>query len=166
MYYINNFFIYSIFGYILESITLFLIKSKGTSGILYGPWTFIYGIGVVIIIILEKLVFSKKNWNKWLKRILLFIIVSIMLSFIEWIGGILIEKILHKTFWDYSNHLLNIGKYISVEMCLVWGTLSLLFIYLLKPITDKLIKKIPNFLTYILIVLMIVDFIFTLKKGL
>ena len=166
MYYINYFFIYSIFGYILETITLLIINSKKTSGILYGPWTFIYGIGVIIILLLEKLIFSKKKWNKWLKRILLFLTVAITLSIIELVGGILIEKIFNKTFWNYTNHKFNIGKYISLEMTLVWTILSIIFVYILKPLTDKIITKIPKLLTYILIILMIIDSTFTLIKGL
>jgi len=166
MYYINYFFIYSIFGYILETITLLIINSKKTSGILYGPWTFIYGIGVIIILLLEKLIFSKKKWNKWLKRILLFLTVAITLSIIELVGGILIEKIFNKTFWNYTNHKFNIGKYISLEMTLVWTILSIIFVYILKPLTDKIVTKIPKLLTYILIILMIIDSTFTLIKGL
>lgn len=166
MYYINYFFIYSIFGYILETITLLIINSKKTSGILYGPWTFIYGIGVIIILLLEKLIFSKKKWNKWLKRILLFLTVAITLSIIELVGGILIEKIFNKTFWNYTNHKFNIGKYISLEMTLVWTILSIIFVYLLKPLTDKIVTKIPKLLTYILIILIIIDSTFTLIKGL
>ena len=47
MYYINNFFMYSILGHIFESIIY--LFCEGESGILYGPWTPVYGIGVVII---------------------------------------------------------------------------------------------------------------------
>ena len=50
MYYINYFFILSIFGHILES---FVYKNK-SSGILFGWWTPIYGIGTLIILLIHK----------------------------------------------------------------------------------------------------------------
>ena len=162
MYYINNFFLYSFVGFILETIIQFIIKSKVNSGILYGPWTIVYGFGVIIILLLEKLVFSKKNYNKWVKRIFLFLSVAICLTLIELLGGILIEKIFHKTFWNYSKFKFNIGKYISLDISIIWTVLSIIFVYILKPLTDKIIKKIPNLITYILIILMVIDFTFTL----
>ena len=78
------------------------------------------------------------------------------------IGGILIEKIFGIVFWDYSDCKYNIGKYICLEMSLLWGIASIAFIYLLKPLIDKIIKHIPNIVIYILIFLILLDLIATL----
>ena len=58
MYLLNCFFIYSILGYILEMIFGFVIGAHPESGVLYGPWTPIYGIASVLIIIISNKLFK------------------------------------------------------------------------------------------------------------
>lgn len=162
MYYINYFFICSILGFLLETSFYTFCKWDGGSGFLYGPWTPVYGIGAIIIIIIFDFIFKKIKTNKFLKFIIFFITTCILLSIIELIGGVLIEKIFSITFWDYSDHKFHIGKYISLEMALVWGLASTIFIFLLRPLIDKFIDKIPKIITYLLLVLFVIDNIVTL----
>ena len=156
MYYINLFYINSIIGYILESIFYFLFNWEGNSGILFGPWTPVYGIGSILIIILFKLV-NKLNISKIIKYIIFFFVIATALSIIEIIGGNLIEMIFHETFWNYKNHAFNIGKYASLEMSILWGFASIIYIILLKNIIDKIVNRIPKFITYIITILLIFD---------
>lgn len=150
MYYINYYFIFSIIGHFLESILF------NKSGILLGYWTPIYGIGSIIIL------FINKKINGKFKPLKLFLLCSIILSIIEAIGGKLIENIFQITFWDYSNYKFNLGKYISLEISIIWGLASLLLIYILKPITDKIISKIPKYLTFVLIIILFIDIFLTI----
>lgn len=156
-YYLNYFFLFSIIGHFIES---FFYKS-GNSGILLGWWTPIYGIGILIILIIFKML-NKINSKNYIKVILLFFICSILLSNIEALGGYLIKLIFKKELWDYSNQMFNIGKYTSLEMATVWGISSILFAYILKPLTDKIVMLIPKCLTFILTILFIIDFVSTL----
>ena len=137
----------------------FIFKSMN-NGILHGPWIPVYGFGCIIIILLEKYIFKKVD-NKFLKILLLFISVFISLTILEWLGGVLIEKLFNEIFWDYSDFKFNIGNYIALEMSLLWGIVSLVFIYLVKPVEDLIIKKIPKRLTILVLVLFIIDVIFT-----
>ncbi len=59
MYYINYFFMFSILGHFLESF----FYSSGDSGILLGYWTPIYGIGTIIILLINKFI-DKFKLNK------------------------------------------------------------------------------------------------------
>lgn len=161
MYYVNCFFIYSILGFIFETLSSLLFNWQYDSGILYGPYAPIYGIGAVVIIFIYKLL-DKKIKNKFLKFMYLFIIVSITLSILEIIGGYLIELCFHKVFWDYSNHKFHIGKYTSLQMALIWGSCSILFIFIIYPIFRNVIIKIPKLLTEILLLIILVDTIFTI----
>jgi uncharacterized membrane protein len=158
MYYLNTFFIYSILGYLFESIIY--LFCKGESGILYGPWTPVYGLGVVIIYIFYNYL-NKKNYSLKYIYILEFLVGFFILSFIEWIGGHLLESFFKITFWNYEGLLFNIGKYISLEISLVWGILSCICIKFLKPLSDKLIKKIPKLVTFIFLILFIIDIFIT-----
>lgn len=58
------------------------------------------------------------------------------------------EKLTNRTMWDYSDLKFNIGKYIALEIALVWGFMSLIIVYLVKPWLDKIIIKIPRLITY------------------
>lgn len=157
MYYLNYFFIMSILGHFIESF----FYSSGDSGILLGYWTPIYGIGTVIILLIN-IWLNKFKITKTLKFILLFVFSSIILAFIEVLGGYLIKWIFNKELWDYSNHKFNIGKYTSIEMSLIWGLSSILLIYFIKPVIDKIINKIPKIFTFILCILFIIDLLATL----
>lgn len=156
MYYINYFFLMSIIGHLIEAFF-----SNGEPGILFSYWTPIYGIGTILILFVNKIV-NKIKCNCFCKILTLFITNSISLSAIELLGGYLINWIFDKELWNYSDHLFNIGRYTSLEMSLIWGFSSILFIYLIKPITDKFIKKIPKLISYMCISLFVIDLIATI----
>lgn len=157
MYYLNYFFIFSILGHFFESF----FYSSGDSGILFGYWTPIYGLGTIIILIINKYI-DKYKINKHTKIITLFFINAIILSIIEALGGYMIKWIFNKELWNYSSHRFNIGKYTSIEMSLIWGLSSILLIYFVKPIVDKVIKKIPISISYMCITLFITDLLITI----
>lgn len=161
-YYLNYFFIFSIIGHLIESLLVFIFDWNFKSGYLYGYWTPVYGLGVVLIILMSHLIFRKLKVNKVLEIIIFFISISLLLSFMEWVGGNVLYLIFNKDFWLYNNHKYHLGKYISLEMTLVWGLTSILFLYLIKPWMDKIIVKIPKFVTIIFIFLFIIDNIFTI----
>lgn len=161
MFYINFFLFFSIFGYLFETICSYIFKSGFNSGILYGPWTPLYGFGVIIIMLLSNKIFESLHLNKVVETIVVFVVITIVLTVLEWLGGVLIEKLFHITFWDYSNYKFHIGKYISLEMSLLWGVGGIILIYLVIPFVCEFIKKIPFFITMILSSLFIIDFIVT-----
>ncbi len=159
MYYINTFFIYSIFGYLYESI-IYLFQS-GESGILYGFWTPVYGVGVVVIFFFYCL-FKNKGYSNKKIYFLEFLVGFFLLSFLEWLGGMLLEILFDTVFWNYEGLKFNIGNYISLETAFVWGIASILGVKLLKPLSDKIEEKIPKWVTWILIILFSVDLFITL----
>ena len=157
MYYLNYFIIFSILGHFFESF----FYASGDSGIFLSYWTPIYGIGTVIILIINKWI-DKFNISKVLKVLYLFLFSSIVLSTIEALGGYLIKWIFDVELWNYTNYRFNIGRYTALEMALIWGLSSILLIYFIKPISDKMVIKIPRIVTYIIIGLFIIDIIITL----
>ena len=94
MYYVNTFFLFSILGHFIED---FFYVTKD-SGIFFGWWTPIYGIGVCIVIYLYKLVNKTFKLNKISKPIIVFLIGFIILSGMDLISGILIESCLELLF--------------------------------------------------------------------
>ena len=101
---------------------------------------------------------------KFKKFLSVFMIGAISLSFLEYVGGIIIETLFHIVFWNYSSMKFNIGKYTSLEMAFIWGISSVILIYLIKPLVDKFIKKIPKLITWILLILLSADLISMIFK--
>ena len=157
MYYLKYFFVTSILGFFIESILW-----THESGILYGPWTFIYGIGSIIIIVLSDNILKKRNLNKYLRFLILFFSCFMILTLVELLGGLFIEKFFHVSFWDYSKYKFNVGKYISLEMSLLWVVASIFFVFILRPILDYIIDKISNYVFYFLSFLFVGDIFLTI----
>jgi len=158
MYYINYFFIFSIIGHFIETVFV----PNFNSGILYGWWTPVYGFGIILILLIEKLINKINLKGKLIFKILItYLTAMILLSLIELLGGYLIKIVFNEELWNYEKHKFNIGPYISLEMANMWGIASILVIYVLKPIFDKIEKLIPKYLTYSLIILFIGDVVLT-----
>lgn len=119
------------------------------NGLLYGPFSPIYGIGTVFIYLL----FYIKN-NKWYQT---FLYGALFGGIYEFMMGFLQEKIWGTISWDYSNEFLNIGGRTTVPFMIFWGLLILAFVYLVFPPFDKLYAKIKsNVITEISFVLFVV----------
>lgn len=162
MYYINSFLIYSVIGFIMESALYKFFSIDNYSGFMTGPITPIYGIGVLVILVINKYILEKINTNKIIKIILSFLIFAILLTIIEFIGGLLLDKILNVELWNYTNKKYNIGKYICLELSLVWGIFSLIFIYIVKPFMDRFIKRVPKKATYLFLFIFFIDLLYSL----
>lgn len=130
---------------------------------MYGIWTPFYGTGVLLTIFIYKLI-DKTKLTKLKKNILLFIIYFIIFTLLEEFGGIALEYLHGYYLWDYDIVPLHLGKYISVPTSLLWSTFALIYLYIIKDITDNLIKKIPKWLTITLSSLFIIDLVLTLVK--
>ena len=163
MYYINSFFVYSILGYIFEILFGFITgASNPESGVLYGPWTPIYGIASILIILISEKLFKNLHMKRWQETLLVFLLIVPVLMLLEWLGGALIEVVFGFTFWEYSNYTFEVAKYTCFEMGIVWGVMGIVFIYVIRPYLDKYIKKIPLGLTFLISVLFVSDFIIRL----
>ncbi len=162
-YYINIFFIYSFLGFVIETILKFFFFHNLNNGILYGPIIPVYGFGTCLIIFIERFIFNRIKTKRFFKIILLFLISTLSLTLLEFIGGNLIKLLFHKTFWNYSDMKYNFGPFICLEISLIWGIMSLVIVYVIKPKLDKLIKKIPSSLTYLALLLLLIDIILTIK---
>ena len=128
------FIIYSVLGYIIE--TIFGIVTKGTwesrQSFLYGPFCGIYGLGAVIMIL--SLQYFNQNSNRlfWGG----FVVGSIIEYVVSWIG----EVVLNVKWWDYSNMPLNLNGRICVFFSIFWGLLAIYLMSYINPRVDRLIN--------------------------
>lgn len=145
-----------IIKYFIKYGSFHVISKKG---LLYGPFSPIYGIGTVLIYAL----FYIKNNNKWY---ITFLYGCLFGGFFEYNMGLLQEKIWHTVSWDYSQEFLNIGGRTTIPFMLFWGLLVVGFVYLVFPLFDKLYDKMKSdkatIVFNIVFVLLILDIIVTL----
>lgn len=160
-YYFNLFLINSFLGFLFETSLKTFFFPDMHNGILFGPWIPVYGFGAVIICLVFRFIFKHFKVCRLWKTVILFFSVFLLLSFLEWVGGMLIETIFHKEFWNYRNQKYNLGPYISLGMSLLWGGMSLLFVYVILPLEEKIIKKIPRFFTVFVFFFLLLDCLFT-----
>lgn len=161
MYYLKTFIFFSIFGFVFEELFCFILNVDFNSGFLHGPYTPIYGLGIIIIFIISNYLFKHLHLKKYQETIITSGILFFIITILELLGGILIEKIFHKVYWSYENMKFNYGNYISIEISLIWSIMGII-IYYCKDLFNKLILKIPNIIYYIISIVFIFDIIFTL----
>lgn len=142
--------------------TIFKNTTLKASGVLNGPVTLVYGVGSVILILINKYIIDKIKVKKILKIIISFIIYAILLTLVELISGYICNLIFDVDMWNYTNKKYNIGKYICLEYIPIWGLLGVLITYVLKPFFDKIIKQIPKESTYFFMLILSLDIIITL----
>ncbi len=157
MYSFNCLILYSIFGFLLES-TIYKIKgSKKHSGICFGPVTYVYGFGILILNAIDKYLLKRLKINKWFKFIFTFFLAGITLSLTEWLGGVILYHLFRVRLWDYSNKSFHFGRYVCLELSVVWGIMGTFYLVYLKEKLDPLIKKIPKKVSYLFLGIQIID---------
>lgn len=135
------FIMYSIIGYIIE--TIFGIITKGTwesrQSFLYGPFCGIYGLGAVVMIL------ALQHFNQNNNRLFFggFIVGSVVEYVVSWVG----EIILNVKWWDYSNMPLNLNGRICVFYSIFWGLLAIYLMSYVNPRVDRLIDWMKSKIT-------------------
>lgn len=157
MYYLKNFLLYSILGFAMES-TLYKISNRPKhSGIFYGPMTAVYGVGIVAILLIDKYFYTKLKTKPFIKYLIEFLTLTIILSLIECIGGNILNLLFNIDLWNYSKEAYNLGKYLCLKNSIIWGIMGVLYLNVFKKFTDKILKTITKKETYIILTIFIID---------
>ncbi len=149
------FIIGSIIGYIVEMIVALFQKGyfESRKGLIYGPFTPVYGFGIVIYYIVLN---NIKTDNK----IKIFTITMIIGGITEYLFSLIQEKIFGTISWDYSNLIFNINGRTSLLHCIYWGTAGIIYSMYLKPIIGNMEQKIETNCLKIVTVITVVFMIF------
>lgn len=155
------FIIFSILGAYYEE-TMFFCKKiirhlplvwEYKRGLIYGPFSPVYGFGAVIMTI----TLAKKE-RPWWK---IFIYASLLGGLVEFGISYLQETFLGTISWDYSTKFLNIQGRTTVGIMMVWGLMGVIFVKIIYPKISEWIEKIPynigKVITIILVILMSLD---------
>ena len=154
-----------VLGLIIEVIWHMVVVDPGhyqdRAGLLYGPFSPIYGVGAVLMTVALNR-FHDKN------PVLIFVVAGVIGGAFEFFVSWFMEVAFGIVAWDYSGTFLNIdGRTNFMFMCM-WGVLGLVWVKFALPIMLKIVNMIPwNWryaVTTVCTVLMAIDCVLTLAS--
>ncbi len=101
-------------------------------GFLQGPCLPLYGASLCILYSLTFLEDDIPIDTVWLKKILLFVAMSIAITILEYIVGVVSIKVTKVRLWDYSNEWGNFKGIICPRFSFFWMILSAIYYFLIN----------------------------------
>ena len=160
---VTAFFVYSVLGWLVESIYMSFCNRKLTNrGFAKGPFCTIYGFGAVIgYIVLHPL---KGN------VVLLYFTGAILATVFEYLVGLAMKKIFGIVWWDYNNKPFNYKGMICLESTVAWGFYAIIIVFFLHKAVLSLIDShqvlFNRNLILVLYGLVAVDYVFQICRAL
>ena len=116
-------------------------------GFLTGPYLPLYGFSLVILFLLS---YIKVDFvgNIYLQKAILFILMSLCITFFEYIAGLIFIKGMKIKLWDYSNCRGNIQGIICPLYTFFWLVLSAAYYFLIHPHILSWLFWFTNHLSY------------------
>lgn len=144
-YLISFFFIYGTLGWCVEVAYAAIKEGKFVNrGFLNGPICPIYGVGVVSVIYCLRAVENH--------LLILYLASVVLVTVIEGITGLVLDKLFHHKWWDYSNQPLNIGGYVCLLFSLVWGVFCVFIVKVFQPAVRGIVGYVPFWLGVVILV--------------
>jgi len=164
------FFVGSVLGWIIE---LFFRRIKNgywiNPGFLKGPYLPIYGLGLVFMYLVSSV---DVTWISpvWMQHFIRIFLMGILMTVIEFVGGLIFIKGMKIKLWDYSKRWGNVKGIICPLFSLIWTAVGALYYYLLHPVFyDSVSWFVQNiwfsFVVGIFFGIFLVDFAVTMRVG-
>ena len=132
------FLVTALLGDIIETFYCGLVDGQwmNRSSVLYGPFSFVWGVGAVVLTVtLQGL--AEKN-DRYI-----FLAGFIIGGAYEYMCSVFTELVFGTVFWDYSGMPLNIGGRTNVLFCFFWGVLAVVWVKVIYPPMSKGIESVP-----------------------
>lgn len=141
---VQFFFLCCVLGWIWEVVVYFAGHGAQTSlltvianlrGFLHGPWVPIYGVGGVLMLLLR---------DRFPQKPLPFFLSGMAVcGVIEFTTSWFLERVFHAKWWDYSSQFMNLDGRICLGGLLFFGMAGVVAVYLLEPVFQKIVRRIP-----------------------
>ena len=132
------FFIGSLAGWLLELIfRRFFSKANPlrkwiNPGFLVGPYLPLYGFSLCVVYLLAHINVSFIH-GVYLRKTVLFLLMALSVTLIEYFAGLIFIKGMHVKLWDYSDEKFNIQGIICPKFTFFWYLLSAIYYFLIHP---------------------------------
>ena len=67
----------------------------------------------------------------------------VLVTVIEGLTGLVMDRLFHHKWWDYSNQPLNIGGYVCLVFSLIWGVFCVFIMKVFQPVVRGIVIHIP-----------------------
>jgi len=105
------------------------------NGFCAGPYSPIYGVGSLLGLTIAS--FPTLIW--W--RLVIFVLV---ITSLELITGLALEKFYHTRLWDYSKDWMNYKGLICPLYTMLWSLLGMVFLFVIYPYLPKIINTVES----------------------
>ena len=133
------FFMGSVAGWVLEVFYRRFISGANPKrkwinpGFCTGPYLPLYGFGLCIMYLIalpeKRHIIENPFWSK----AVLFLIMAVCMTLIEYISGILALKIVKVRLWDYTDEWGNIQGIICPKFSAIWAALGAVYYFFIHP---------------------------------
>ena len=161
-----TFITYSFIGWLWETIYC-LVKYRRFvfCGVLLGPYCPVYGFSISVVLLAIDAI---KNLNN---LFIYYLMIVLIVTVIEYIGSVVLEKLFNMKLWDYSNLPFNFQGRVALPISLFWGIGGLFLVKIINPFVQGILQKLlsitGNIVPLIIFAIFIADvistFIFTMS---
>ena len=166
------FLIGSVLGWGLEVIfrRFFSAHHWVNPGFLVGPYLPLYGSSLCVLYLLAMLESLMPVENPLLKKIMLFVVMALAITALEYVAGLIFIRGMKIKLWDYSDRWGNIQGIICPLFTFFWGVLSLGYYFLLYPRLRKLVEwfvahPLASFMVGVCFGIFLIDLCFSVHLG-
>lgn len=133
------FFLGSVFGWVLELFYRRFISSSNPQhkwqnpGFCTGPYLPIYGFGVVGLYSMANIEQYLNISNPILQKLVLFALMTLTMTLIEFFAGLVMLKVFKVRLWDYSDNKGNLMGLVCPLYTIFWTLLGVIYYFLVHP---------------------------------
>lgn len=166
------FMMYACVGWIYEVFLEVVVYRWGYSdrGVLTGPYCPVYGVGALFFIFFVYPLIKDKDLKKKLIMIpVVFLACMLIATGIELVASYICEALMGSWPWQtYADYKYNFQARIALSPSLRFGLGGVLFLYILQPLFEKLVKKLKvkklDIVFKVVLTIFIIDFIVFIIK--
>ncbi|MBO6145209.1 MAG: putative ABC transporter permease [Bacilli bacterium] len=99
-------------------------------------------LNLLFIVVINYIIQKFKKFNKInLNVALVFLLIWVITTSLEFVSHFAIDKLTGNLLWDYSNDFLNINARVCFDASRNFAILGTILLYLVQPFIDKFLKK-------------------------
>lgn len=117
-------------------------------GFLVGPYLPLYGFCLCVLYLLASIEKYISLGNPVLNKFVLFIIMAVSMTLLEYIAGLIFIKGMHVKLWDYSKMKGNIQGIICPQFSLAWAFLGAIYYFFIHPYILGMLNWFSNNLAF------------------
>ena len=137
----NWFFLFlssSFLGCLFEMVFVWLGTGvlMSRSSLLYGAVSIVWGLGAVLMLLV---LYPLRRYGGWA----VFVSGAVLGGSFEYLASLLLERVYHRLFWDYSHIPFNLDGRTNLLYAAFWGLAGVAWVYWLVPRLLKRLEHLP-----------------------